>query len=136
MTTAGPVSWAAGTNVSEKKAALALAGLAWSRRRKRGKRMKTKTLKIRGAKFNAGVLLFTPGTLALVEQGHNLLRPLARHLHGDWGDLSDEDKAENELSLKKGYRLLSAYQLGPDTRIWIITERDRSATTILLPEEY
>lgn len=96
----------------------------------------TKVVKIKGAKFDGGTLLFTPGTLALAEQGHNLFRPLARHFHGDWGDLCDEDKAENDLSLKRGYRILSAYQLDEHTKIWIITERDRSATTILLPEEY
>ncbi len=65
------------------------------------------------------------------------LRLLGRHESGDWGDLSDEDVAENEFSLKEGFRLLSAYKL-PDTgeRIWIITEADRSITTLLLPEEY
>ena len=61
---------------------------------------------------------------------------LARHHSGDWGDLGEEDIAENELSLEKGFRLLSAYQLNTGVRIWIITEADRSATTILLPEEY
>lgn len=118
------------------KKALGLAGLAWARRRKRGKKMSTKTIKIRGATFDAGVLLFTPGTVALVEQGYNLLRPLGRHLRGDWGDLSEADKAENDLSVNRHLRILSAYQLDEDTRIWIITEADRSATTILLPSEY
>lgn len=62
---------------------------------------------------------------------------LARHIHGDWGDLGIEDLAANELALLTGKRLLSSYNL-PDGRskIWIITEADRSVTTILLPEEY
>ncbi|MHC1623881.1 MAG: hypothetical protein ACXQTR_04755 [Candidatus Methanospirareceae archaeon] len=61
---------------------------------------------------------------------------LARHVKGDWGDVDDEDKAENDLSLKEGFRILSAYEFGELPKIWIITERDRSATTILFPDEY
>jgi len=60
---------------------------------------------------------------------------LKRHANGDWGDLCQEDIEENELSLKEGFRLLSAYQKG-EKKIWIITEADRSATTVLFPEEY
>jgi hypothetical protein len=61
---------------------------------------------------------------------------LQRHIRGGWGDLDKEDKQENELSLKEGYRLLSAYEREGLPKIWIITEADRSATTILFPEEY
>ncbi len=61
---------------------------------------------------------------------------LLRHVTGDWGDLDDEDKKENELSVKKGFRILSAYTLETDVKVWIITEWDRSVTTILLPNEY
>ena len=61
---------------------------------------------------------------------------LFRHQTGDWGELDEEDSAQNELSLEHGYRLLSAYALTTSAKIWIITEWDRSATTILLPEEY
>jgi len=61
---------------------------------------------------------------------------LARHAKGDWGDLCQEDKKENELSLKKGFRLLSAYERDGLPKIWIITEADRSVTTILFPDEY
>jgi hypothetical protein len=57
-------------------------------------------------------------------------------MSGDWGELSDEDVKENEFSLKEGLRLLSAYQTGKGQKIWIITEADRSSTTILLPSEY
>jgi hypothetical protein len=61
---------------------------------------------------------------------------LQRHVSGDWGDLDKEDKQENELSLKEGYRLLSAYRGRGLPKIWIITEADRSATTILFPDDY
>jgi hypothetical protein len=60
---------------------------------------------------------------------------LRRHAEGDWGDLCPEDVRENERSLKQGGRLFSAYGAG-DRRFWIITECDRSATTILMPEDY
>ncbi len=61
---------------------------------------------------------------------------LRRHMKGDWGDLDKEDKQENELSLKEGYRLFSAYEATCLPKIWIITEADRSATTVLFPSEY
>lgn len=60
---------------------------------------------------------------------------LARHLGGDWGILPLEDHEENDLALERGYRLFSAYQLY-DERYWVITEADRSVTTLLLPEDY
>jgi len=59
-----------------------------------------------------------------------------RHQDGDWGDLCEADRQENEFSLIHGFRLLSAYHLNSGAQIWIITEADRSATTILLPSEY
>lgn len=65
-----------------------------------------------------------------------IIKSLKRHATGDWGDLGDEDKKENALSLEKGFRLLSSYKYKDGTKIWIITEADRSATTILYPEEY
>jgi hypothetical protein len=58
------------------------------------------------------------------------------HATGDWGELDDHDRVENEYSLVHGLRLLSAYRLKDQTKIWIITEADRSATTLLLPSEY
>jgi hypothetical protein len=61
---------------------------------------------------------------------------LNRHAHGDWGDVSPDNWQENEFSLTHGLRLLSVYTLTDGTRIWIITEAERSATTLLLPEEY
>ena len=60
-------------------------------------------------------------------------RALTRHAAGDWGNLCDEDRRENELALQEGHRLLSAYQADDGTKFWIITEADRSVTTVLLP---
>jgi len=88
-------------------------------------------------KFWPGQLVATPGALdALREAGVGYLPYIRRHLVGDWGDISKEDASENELSLREGFRLLSAYRLPTGCKIWLITEADRSATTILLPEEY
>jgi len=61
---------------------------------------------------------------------------LNRHVKGDWGDVDDEDKQSNDQALKQGTRLLSAYEAKGLPKIWIITEADRSATTILFPDEY
>jgi hypothetical protein len=89
------------------------------------------------AKFPLGRLVATPGALAALERtSQSAFEFLNRHVNGDWGELDDADCQENELSLKQGFRILSAYRLNDQTKIWIITEADRSATTILLPEEY
>jgi len=87
-------------------------------------------------KFSLGQIATTPGALEMQDRyGLQLGAYLGRHSRGDWGDLDKEDRAENELSLKEGYRLLSAYNT-PAGKLWIITEADRSSTTCLLPEEY
>ena len=86
-------------------------------------------------KFPLGLLVATPGALEALNE-ESFWPYIKRHSQGDWGDVSQEDKAENELSLKHGFRLLSAYTLPGGERIWILSEADRSATTILLPEEY
>jgi len=87
--------------------------------------------------FKLGQIVATPGAIrALRDAGSNGLEFLARHVRGDWGDLGDEDKRENDLSVRQGFRILSAYVLNTGVRIWIITEADRSATTFLLPDEY
>jgi hypothetical protein len=84
-----------------------------------------------------GTVLATPGALrALEDAGASAEEFLERHLLGDWGEVSCEDWLENERSIAQGLRILSRYTVAPDVRIWIITEADRSATTILLPEEY
>ena len=88
-------------------------------------------------RFALGQTFITPGAEeALQIAGQTATEFLRRHMSGDWGDLSDEDVKENEFSLKQGLRLLSAYQTGKGQKLWIITEADRSATTILLPSEY
>ena len=88
-------------------------------------------------KFNLGQIVATPGALrAFQAAGQNPLQFLQRHASGDWGELCPEDKQENEFSLKHGSRILSAYRLSDGTKLWIITEADRSATTLLLPSEY
>jgi hypothetical protein len=87
--------------------------------------------------FPAGQIVATPGALALLEQTHKSpLEFLSRHLRGDWGNLCQEDKTENELSLKYGFRLMSSYPIADTEKLWVITEADRSVTTLLLPEEY
>ncbi len=89
------------------------------------------------AKFPLGRTVATPGALdALKEAGESPAYYLDRHITGDGGDVPPEDAAENELSVKKGFRILSAYTLSTEVKIWLITEADRSSTTILLPEEY
>ena len=88
-------------------------------------------------KFSLGHIVATPGALrALLESDENASVYLSRHVSGDWGELCPEDKASNDQALVDGTRLLSAYTLQSGVRIWIITESDRSATTVLLPEEY
>jgi hypothetical protein len=87
--------------------------------------------------FPIGQIVATPGALALLEQAHKSPSEfLSRHLRGDWGNLCQEDKTENELSLKYGFRLLSSYQVTDTETLWVITEADRSVTTLLLPAEY
>lgn len=87
--------------------------------------------------FPRGNLVMTCGISNLIEQGMlNPLPYLRRHLNGDWGDLSDDDRRANDAALKLGDRLFSSYQVNPHLRLWIITEWDRSVTTLLLPDEY
>lgn len=88
-------------------------------------------------RFPPGQIVATPGALRLLEETRKSpLDFLSRHLRGDWGDLSQKDKIENELSLKKGFRLMSSYPITDRAKLWIITEADRAVTTLLLPEEY
>ncbi len=90
--------------------------------------------------FNLGRLVMTRGVNDLVAENESFAKfamsSLTRHRRGDWGNLTDDDKQENELSFKEGFRLLSAYEAEGLPKIWIITEADRSATTILFPDEY
>ena len=87
-------------------------------------------------RFSLGQTVATPGALeVLTAAGASPLTLLARHQSGDWGEVPPEDANENERSVQQGFRILSSYRIGPQ-RLWVITEADRSVTTILRPEEY
>ncbi len=92
------------------------------------------------SKFQLGQIVMTRGVndeiVKDLKFSKFVMESIGRHAFGDWGDLGDEDKRENEYSLDKYLRLLSAYKSDDGTKIWIITEADRSVTTILLPDEY
>ncbi len=85
--------------------------------------------------FPLGQIVITPSALDRLNAA-DAYTCLGRHARGDWGDLPPEDIQENELSLKENFRLFSAYTDRNATRFYIITEADRSATTLLLPEDY
>jgi len=88
-------------------------------------------------RFSLGQVVATPGAIAALHAtGETPLPYVTRHAAGDWGDLEEGDKRMNDLATTHDERILSAYTLTDGTRIYIITEGDRSATTILLPEEY
>jgi hypothetical protein len=88
-------------------------------------------------KFRLGKIVATPGALqALEEAGQSALDFVSRHARGDWGEVDAEDKRANEDALRDGDRILSAYRTKLGERVWVITEADRSSTTLLLPSEY
>ena len=106
-------------------------------------------------RFPIGKLYATPGALSALVSARDFGKPYSvqraneaedrmslvlpyvrRHAWGDWGDVSAEDAQANERALQDGSRLFSAYALGTGERLWIITEADRSSTTVLLPDEY
>jgi hypothetical protein len=88
-------------------------------------------------RFPLGRVVATPGALRVLEEANqNAFEFLAKHQAGDWGELCEEDIRENEFSVLNDFRILSAYRTRNDVKIWVITEADRSATTLLLPEEY
>lgn len=101
--------------------------------------VKKEKKKVKVSKFELGQLVMTRGVNDLVAEDGEFAKfvwdGLKRHAAGDWGDLSEEDIKENEFSLDKNLRLLSAYRKD-DWKIWIITEATREATTILFPSEY
>lgn len=109
------------------------------------------TLITNSARFALGQIVATPGALDLLEQrGFSAVALISRHVDGDWGDCCAEDTATNELALSEGMRVMSVYRLVDAERlaatyfdkravlptIWIITEWDRSVTTLLLPKDY
>ncbi len=86
--------------------------------------------------FDPGHIVTTPGALDLLTKFNiDSCALLRRHLTGDWGVLSEQDAKENELSLQHSFRIWSSYPVGDD-KVWVITEADRSTTTLLLPSEY
>ena len=87
--------------------------------------------------FPLGRIVATPGALeTLRNAGQDIRELLTRHASGDWGTLSEDDRNENDFAVPRALRLLSAYPLTTGEKLWIITEADRSATTLLLPAEY
>lgn len=86
-------------------------------------------------KFKLGRTLITPQAMHTLHP-EDTFKALRRHVSGDWGDCGPEDRQENEFSLPRHLRLFSVYHDRNGTKFWIITEADRSATTILLPEDY
>jgi hypothetical protein len=98
---------------------------------------------MRGILFSLGRVLATPGALAATSEEYRFAC-LHRHVTGDWGRLDYRDKIANDKAVAVGNRILSAYPLDPGkpskgygaNTLWIITEADRSSTTLLLPEEY
>jgi hypothetical protein len=87
--------------------------------------------------FDLGQVVATPGAIAALQEAQqDPAGLLLRHVTGDWGSLDDEDVEENNLSVEKGFRILSSYELETGVKVWVITEGDRSATTFLLPSEY
>jgi hypothetical protein len=87
------------------------------------------------AKFRLGRLCATPNAKDNIPNPE-ILAALVRHVGGDWGDVDEHDRKENELSLREGFRLFSVYRSAQGTKFWVITEADRSVTTVLLPEDY
>jgi len=87
------------------------------------------------AVFRLGRIVATPNALQSIAQ-EDILMGIKRHQAGDWGDLETADREANNLALKVGERILSAYNGSTGIRFWIITEADRSVTTVLLPEDY
>ena len=103
------------------------------------------------ARFSMGQIVATPGALQLLQEtGFSAAALISRHVHGSWGDLCEEDRAENEFAVSRRLRILSCYRLVDAVRLvetpldkrsalptlWIITEADRSVTTLLRPDEY
>src|SRR5215470_563946 len=93
--------------------------------------------KTNGRKLKLVQIVATPNALRALEDANQVPEEyLSRHAAGDWGEVGAEDWKENELSVREGFRVLSSYTLSTGKKLWIITEADRSATTVLLPEDY
>ena len=91
---------------------------------------------LQSPRFRLGHLCATPGALEHLDR-RQIMALARRHQQGDWGDVSEDDRAANERAVAHGdERILSAYVIDGQARIWLITEADHSQTTVLLPEEY
>ena len=97
------------------------------------KRMETP--EVTEVKFCLGKLFITPGAMKKLSPVE-VLDAIGRHARGDWGEVNEDDWKENEFSLREDFRLLSSYRGANETKFWVITEHDRSMTTVLLPNEY
>jgi len=92
---------------------------------------------ITSVKLSLGQIVATPGALSVLQRaGQSAQEFLARHAVGDWGDLDAHDRRAKALALREGFRLVSAYRTTAGECLWLITEADRSVTTLLLPDEY
>jgi hypothetical protein len=90
-----------------------------------------------GRGFDLGRVIATPAALAAIEKaGQEAGEFLVRHANCDWGDLGDSDREENQYGIEHGLRLMRSYRTNAGEKVWVITESDRSATTLLLPDEY
>ncbi len=87
------------------------------------------------AKFRLGRIAMSHNAMNSLNE-HDIFTAIQRHQSGDWGDVDQDDRAANDRALVEGTRLLSIYRTPQDVTFWIITEADRSVTTILLPEDY
>lgn len=96
--------------------------------------MATTIIALAASKFPLGQIAMTANAADQLP-AEDIQKALARHASGDWGEVCEEDRKENELSLKEGFRLLSVYRSG-EMKFWIITEADRSVTTVLMPDDY
>jgi hypothetical protein len=87
--------------------------------------------------FSLGQIVATPGALSALQKAEQEPHEfLDRHVNGDWGEVPEADKQENDFSVQQGFRILSAYTTSAGEQLWVLTEADRSATIILLPSEY
>lgn len=97
--------------------------------------MRSNIIQIEESRFPIGMLVQTIGIQTRLNFCE-IEKAVQRHAAGDWGDLDQEDKIANDLALERGERLLSAFRSKDNLRFYVITEADRSATTVLLSEEY
>ena len=92
---------------------------------------------LKPGRFDLGTLVATPAAFEAMSAAHNIAPEfLLRHKHADWGEMDEEDRHANDQALIHGSRLFSAYRTRRQESLWVITEWDRSVTTLLLPQDY